>query len=93
MSYIKYMEVLDNIIVKCPYCNDSILIEQLNCCIFRHGVLKSNGKQINPHATKELCEFYVKNKLINGCGKPFIIQFNENLEDINSYIAIKCNYI
>ena len=30
-------------------------IEQLNCKIFRHGTLRSNGKQIDPHSPKDLC--------------------------------------
>ena len=72
-----------NMIVKCPHCDEEILIEELNCCIFRHGVLK-NGIQIDPHASKELCEYYVTNNLIYGCGKPFIIKDNT---------AFKCEYI
>lgn len=72
-----------NMIVKCPHCNEEILIEELNCCIFRHGVLK-NGTQIDPHASKELCEYYVMNNLIYGCGKPFIMKDNT---------ALKCEYI
>ena len=71
------------LIVKCPHCDEEILIEELNCCIFRHGVLK-NGRQIDPHASKELCEYYVTNNLIYGCGKPFIIKENT---------ALKCDYI
>jgi len=26
--------------VICPHCNEPILIEKLNCCIFRHGIMK-----------------------------------------------------
>lgn len=66
------------IIVTCPHCNNYVLIEQLNCKIFRHGVLKSNNTQINPHANKEECDYYIKNDLIYGCGKPFIIIENNN---------------
>ena len=58
----------------CPHCKEPILIEKLNCCIFRHGVLKNNEKQIEPHASKDLCDYYVKNDLIYGCGKEFKIQ-------------------
>jgi hypothetical protein len=72
-----------DIIVKCPHCEEEILIQELNCCIFRHGVLK-NGTQIDPHASKELCEHYINNNLIYGCGKPFIIKDNT---------AFKCDYI
>ena len=43
-----------NIVIECPHCNQCILIEQLNCRIFRHGILKHNGTQINPHSPKDL---------------------------------------
>ena len=62
-----------NLIVNCPNCNNPVLIAELNCRIFRHGVLKSNNTQINPHASKEECDYYIKNDLIYGCGKPFKI--------------------
>ena len=81
-------EINQDIIVFCPHCNYPILIEKLNCCIFRHGTLKSNGQQIDPHAIKELCDYYVEKDMINGCGKPFRIIKNNNV-----IIAIICDYI
>ena len=30
-------------VLKCPHCNDFIIIEKLNCCIFIHGLLITNG--------------------------------------------------
>jgi len=66
----------DNIpLLQCPHCSDYIIIHKINCGIFRHGVMIKNGKQIDPHSSKELCDFYTKNKLIYGCGKPFKIIF------------------
>ena len=65
-----------NLIVNCRNCNIPVLISELNCRIFRHGVLKSNNTQINPHANKEECDYYIKNDLIYGCGKPFMIKDN-----------------
>jgi hypothetical protein len=59
--------------VLCPHCNGCIVIKKINCGIFRHGILKKNGKQIDPHSSKKLCERYIKKNLINGCGKPFKI--------------------
>ena len=82
-------EISSDIVVQCPQCFEPILIEKLNCCIFRHGTMKTNGQQIDPHALKELCEFYVEKKMINGCGKPFRIVKNIN----NEFVAIKCDYI
>ena len=82
-----------NLLLECPHCKDPILIEKLNCCIFRHGILKS-GKQIDPHASKELCDFYIKKDLILGCGKPFQVILNKNsIDDNDKFIAIVCDYI
>jgi len=81
-------EIASDILVQCPQCLEPILIEKLNCCIFRHGTMKTNGQQIDPHALKELCEFYVEKNMINGCGKPFQI-----IKQNNNFIAIKCDYI
>lgn len=92
------------IIVICPHCKDPIIIEKINCGIFRHGEFK-NGKQIDPHLSKEMCDKLIKNKSIYGCGKPFkIISKNNNTtgdnankiaenENDNKYEAIICEYI
>ena len=77
-----------NIVITCPHCNDPILIDQLNCKIFRHAVFKDSGKQINPHASKLECNNYISNNLIYGCGKPFrIIKSNQQ------YNVEICDYI
>ncbi len=87
-------ESTTNLVVECPHCKELILIEKLNCCIFRHGVLKINGKQIDPHAPKDLCDFYIKKQLILGCGKPFqVIQNNNSKNQDDKFIAIICDYI
>jgi len=81
-------------VVECPHCIKPVLIEQINCAIFRHGTLKSNGLQIDPHASKELCDFYVQKDLINGCGKPFKIILNPNSKNNDDkFIAIICDYV
>ncbi len=76
------------IIVTCPHCLLLVEIDQINCAIFRHGILKSNRQQIPPHATKAECDDYIKNKLIIGCGLPFKL-VNEN----NELKAVVCDYI
>jgi hypothetical protein len=76
------------VIVKCPHCDEYIMIEELNCKIFRHGAFKNNGNQIDPHSPKNLCDYYIENNLIYGCGKPFKLLVNNN-----NYIAEICNYI
>ena len=79
---------MNNNIIICPHCNNYIIIEKINCGIFRHGIYKNNGKQIKPHSSKEICDELVKNNLIYGCGKPFqIIKNGEKFE-----IQI-CDYI
>lgn len=75
-------------IVQCPHCSDSILIESINCAIFRHASLKSNHQQISPHAPQSECELLIEHDLVYGCAKPFrIIQNKDTIE------AVKCDYI
>jgi hypothetical protein len=78
------------IIITCPHCSNIIIIykKDINCAIFRHGVFISSLEQIDPHTSKILCEKYIREKKIYGCGKPFIIKKN----DINYYTEI-CAYI
>jgi len=81
------MESID-FVVECPHCKNPVLIEKLNCAIFRHGSLKTDGQQIDPHASKELCNYYIEKNIINGCGKPFKV-----IKDSSNYVAIVCEYI
>jgi hypothetical protein len=75
--------------ISCPHCQEFIIIDKLNCGIFRHGVLKKSGKQINPHSSKSECNNYIKKKMIIGCGKPFKVY-----EDSEGQIKIEiCDYI
>jgi phage terminase large subunit GpA-like protein len=74
--------------VQCPHCDEYIYIEKLNCSIFRHGVMKKNNKQIDPHSSKEICDKLFKDGKIYGCGKPFKI---ENVNNV--YITVICDYI
>ena len=75
-------------IVICPHCKEYVIINELNCCIFRHGILKNTGEQMNPHSMKTECDELKKNDLIFGCGKPFKITFHG--ENITVEI---CDYI
>jgi hypothetical protein len=79
----------NELIVSCPHCSEHILIEKLNCCIFRHGSFIKNGKQIDPHLPKEQCERLIKKRLIYGCGKPFKIIKNTK----DDFEATICDYI
>jgi hypothetical protein len=75
-------------IVDCPHCGQYIIIEKLNCKIFRHAVYKNDGKQINPHMSKSDCEQLLREDKIYGCCKPFQIHVVDN-----KYIPVKCEYI
>ena len=79
---------MNNNIIICPHCNNYIIIEKLNCGIFRHGIYKNNGKQIDPHASKEICDKLIKDNVIYGCGKPFQI-----IEIKNTFEIKICDYI
>lgn len=74
--------------IVCPNCGFYVEIDQINCGIFRHGVFKNNNQQLNPHASKIICDHVVANDLIYGCGKPFQI-----VNDGADFVAIKCDYI
>ena len=75
-------------IVTCPHCDEPIIIEEINCGIFRHGVFKTNGQQMEPHSNKPICDEAIEKDLIYGCGKPFQII----MQDTNVIIK-KCDYI
>jgi hypothetical protein len=54
-------------LIICPWCEGGIIIEKINCKIFRHAYM--NGKQINPHLKNADVE-KIKDKII-GCGNQF----------------------
>ena len=82
-------EKIINILLTCPNCNDFVLIEKLNCRIFRHGVFKMSGKQVYQHSTKEQCEIYITKNLIYGCGKPFNV-----IKDVSGNFTTEiCDYL
>ena len=72
----------------CPHCFIMIEVVELNCKIFRCGIYKESGEQINPHLPKNECDRLVNTGEIYGCGKPFQIM-NEN----PPYLVVKCDYI
>jgi len=82
---------MENILeFNCPHCSGKIQVLQseINCAIFRHGILKSTYEQIPPHATKEECDNLFNENAIYGCGKPFQLYLNENIWNIKI-----CDYI
>lgn len=94
MSYMFFYKNIiimeDYINIECPHCKLQIVIykNEINCAIFRHGVLKNSGIQVGPHSSKEECDNLLKNELIYGCGKPFKLVKNEK-----EYNVEMCEYI
>jgi hypothetical protein len=75
-------------IVKCPNCQVEIIIEEVNCKIFRHAVNKTTGEQMNPHASKTECDEAIEKDTIYGCAAPFLLVLSGN-----QWIALACDYI
>lgn len=88
-KYAQYISI-DNIYrFECPNCN--IIIEvhknQINCQIFRCGIMKQNGQQVNQHASKQHCDNLIEKDMVWGCCKPFKF-FHENPPYVDT-----CDYI
>lgn len=75
---------------QCPHCNISIITKciETKCCIYRCGILKSNGEQIPPHTNKIECDKLFREGKIYGCSRPFRFVYNQ----INNYVE-SCGYI
>jgi hypothetical protein len=81
-------------IVQCPHCKELVLIQEINCGIFRHGIIILTGEQIEPHAPKTLCDALVITKQIYGCGKPFrLVTHQSESQSEPQYVAEICDYI
>jgi len=76
---VEYIEKDSCYLFSCPHCDMVIQVptDQVNCQIFRHGVLKSNGEQVNQHSTKEQCDILLQKKMVIGCCKPFKLILND----------------
>ncbi len=77
-------------IVECPHCKCLVQIAEINCAIFRHGIYKHNGQQINPHLPKVECDRLVAAGAIHGCGRPFQIKRTGEKGEL---VAEVCDYI
>jgi hypothetical protein len=76
------------LIVICPHCQEPVIIQEFNCCIFRHAIYKNTLLQICPHSSKDVCDDLLQKGEIYGCGKPFMI-INVN----GLFETIICDYI
>ena len=77
-------------LLQCPHCKYYIVVVEINCGIFRHGVFKATGKQIDSHLPKDACDKLVSDGLIYGCGKPFQVHKETNQQ---TYCISVCDYI
>lgn len=84
-------------IFMCPHCDHTIQVDQnqVNCRIFRHAYFFRQTptgiellNQLPPHAPQQECDRVVREKLVIGCAKPFIMQ-----PDNGGYRIEKCGYI
>jgi hypothetical protein len=72
----------------CPHCDGMVIVreDEVNCSIFRHGIIKLTGEQMNPHESEAACIYLSDNNLINGCGKPIMMNSDKST-------VFTCNYI
>ena len=82
------------ILFECPHCQEPVLVErdQVNCAIFRHGVFKTTGQQMDPHAPKAHCDQVAAEGAIWGCGKPFRLVLDTKAKD-GTFSAQICEYL
>jgi len=87
---VSYLSELNCYFFECPHCNGSIIVDknEINCQIFRHACLKSNGNQLQAHTSKEGCDQAIKDDLVHGCAKPIKLVY----EGADIKFAIKDDY-
>lgn len=76
------------LLFECPHCSQlvQVLLQQINCKIFRHAVYKQNMVQVNPHMREEDCKKL--GDTVYGCTKPFQLVVMGD-----SFVVEKCEYI
>lgn len=88
-----------DLIFICPHCEGIVQVPygELNCKIFRHAIYKVTinntiiaGNQVDPHASKEYCDFLIKNDYVYGCCKPCKVI---GIKEDGILNAVKCDYI
>jgi len=98
MTHFYHIKRLAMLYIQCPHCAQMFEVLELNCRIFRCGVYKKNNEQIPPHMPKEQCEQLAREDAIFGCGKPFELIPQVELEKGEkysldaSYNVVKCEY-
>lgn len=77
---------------ECPHCDCLVIVNaaDINCQIFRHGVMKSTGQQIPPHSLEAECKILSDQNAVYGCCKPF--KLIKRIDGFPSHIE-KCDWI
>jgi len=78
----------EEIYIECPHCQNYFTIcrsDLFNNMFLRHGILKSSNKFINPYMSNILCERYILNKKITGCGKHLKIYYDIESNIFSAY--------
>lgn len=72
----------------CPHCGGAMEVQEneINCAIFRHAAYR-DGRHVNPHAPKDVCDKLVADKEVLGCCKPF-----ELIKKDDEYEPVICDY-
>ena len=79
-------------VVECPHCGGCVEIArgEINCGVFRHGVRRSSGAQLPPHAGRDECESAVASGDVLGCGRPFRVALGAR--DGTPAVAVACGF-
>lgn len=82
-------------IVTCPHCSTPVVIEQVNCAIFRHAAWRTTLEPVPPHATKTELETWASEGKIHGCARPFrlIPRPRQAPSEAIEYEAVACDYL
>jgi len=77
-----------DIVSKCPHCLEYVVVRpgEINCGVFRHGVMRRDFLQMDPHAPKSVCDSLYQKNLIYGCGRP--LRYNRTTGDfeVSAYV-------
>ena len=75
---------MDKNVVTCPHCKDPIVIQYINCGIFRHGTYRQSGKQVKPHLNQTIPD-YVLHRL----SVSFRLRLQESFQSACEYLFKK----
>jgi hypothetical protein len=73
MERIEHSAEDDTFYFACPHCGQMCQVPRdlIRCTIFRHAVYKKDMKFVDPHASQQECERWIREDIVYGCAKPF----------------------